>query len=1142
MLLYASEQEIDSNLLCVYDDGSSIDILNNELLFYDDTIVEAEHLVIQNSSSTYDRVRCKGSVLGFGECYFDRHQFCNILCAYNAERNDNLCVVEIKDEQNGKRKGYNVEIKGTPVVLKFRWCNKVMLGSLLPLYNYLFENQGAKIFAMKTFKSKKHLQTMARFEKAVRAVRGIQHKLGFQSDDHASISIDRGYFKNVPINSKDFKLATVSYGPDVPMSKGKGIFSRKIEMEDMVSSLKEGECSGEADIHFIGKHAFLMTVIQPTFYGVLVYLGDKTGDMKGDKLKEAIGHTSRIVSKYGWKLVSLIYDGEKSIGGDKLDIGRLRDEIFDAYGIRCKSLDPGVHAKHVERKCRHWKDKLRSLNFKSLFCIPPSLVPQLGIAGMTWCNMDPTTSNVNMAPPLVLMTGETIDYNKMCVATFGDYVLASEDHGVTHSSTEKERKSELLYLFPNDTSGSHKLFSLDSLEKGKGRAYPSRSVKHKDVQKYVPMHVIARLNRQALKERSAIKGMTPEQATDLDEMIGYREDLVINVAPELIARSPVTTSHIDVGGEEAAQPDGATVVTTFESKKKIHHGDFINFMIATEGIGISDESRELMFATRKEVDYRKAKVEVGNPAVSAMHREFAGLVKKKTFHPVQSSKLTAKEIKKALPGRGFVKPKPIEIDPTNWKGRFVADGSRQKHSDYDIYKMVSSPAAYTTSLFSVAAHAAAKKKAVMCFDWELAYLNADQIGEKVHVLLDAIYVKILKHIDKDTDYTPFIRDDGKMYVQLDKALYGCIQSARAWFEHLKAAMIDLGYKQNPYDPCVFNLFNEKGEIIVTVVYHVDDGFAAGDSEKDLDRLQKQLLQKFNNEIKFQRGRKLKYLSMIMDFTEDYKVLITMSEYTENLVKSWKIEKKREVPAKPNLFEVDEESPLLDKQQKKELHKGIAQLLWLAIRTRPEILCPAIFLTSRVQDLRQQDLKKFLDVLEYLNNTIELGIILGAEKDGTLKVSVYADASFGVHMDGKSHGATVISYGRGAIQVQSGKIKTTAKASAEAELYQLSDGISNGVGALEFAKAQQFVGPNDSGIVHEDNKSTIHLLKNGRSTSNRTRHIKIRYFFVKQYLDSGEFILCYCPTAEMIADILTKPLQRSDFLRLRPKLLGYDYMQ
>ena len=67
--------------------------------------------------------------------------------------------------------------------------------------------------------------------------------------------------------------------------------------------------------------------------------------------------------------------------------------------------------------------------------------------------------------------------------------------------------------------------------------------------------------------------------------------------------------------------------------------------------------------------------------------------------------------------------------------------------------------------------------------------------------------------------------------------------------------------------------------------------------------------------------------------------------------------------------------------------------------------------------------------------------------------------------------------------------------------------------------------------------TMSLAKNGKSNSDRTKHTKLRYFFIKQFLDSGEFELIHCPTDLMIADILTKPLQGETFKRLRDLLMG-----
>jgi len=63
-------------------------------------------------------------------------------------------------------------------------------------------------------------------------------------------------------------------------------------------------------------------------------------------------------------------------------------------------------------------------------------------------------------------------------------------------------------------------------------------------------------------------------------------------------------------------------------------------------------------------------------------------------------------------------------------------------------------------------------------------------------------------------------------------------------------------------------------------------------------------------------------------------------------------------------------------------------------------------------------------------------------------------------------------------------------------------------------------------VFQDNLSTMALTTKGRSASEQTRHVHIRYFFVKDRVDSGEVCIKYMPTKLMLVDILTKPLQET----------------
>ena len=78
------------------------------------------------------------------------------------------------------------------------------------------------------------------------------------------------------------------------------------------------------------------------------------------------------------------------------------------------------------------------------------------------------------------------------------------------------------------------------------------------------------------------------------------------------------------------------------------------------------------------------------------------------------------------------------------------------------------------------------------------------------------------------------------------------------------------------------------------------------------------------------------------------------------------------------------------------------------------------------------------------------------------------------------------------------------------------------------------------VLYQDNQSTILMLKNGRnSCTGNSRHIHIRYFFVKDRVDKKEVKIEYCPSLNMLADFFTKPLQGQLFLKFKQVLMGHE---
>ena len=109
-----------------------------------------------------------------------------------------------------------------------------------------------------------------------------------------------------------------------------------------------------------------------------------------------------------------------------------------------------------------------------------------------------------------------------------------------------------------------------------------------------------------------------------------------------------------------------------------------------------------------------------------------------------------------------------------------------------------------------------------------------------------------------------------------------------------------------------------------------------------------------------------------------------------------------------------------------------------------------------------------------------------------------------------------------------KQKLNTKSSTKAELVAVDDMMSQIIWTRNFLIEQGF--ELNGNVVYQDNQSAILLKKNGTaSSSKQTRHINIRFFFVKDRVQSGELSIEYCPTDEMVADFFTKPLQGEKFL-------------
>jgi hypothetical protein len=173
-------------------------------------------------------------------------------------------------------------------------------------------------------------------------------------------------------------------------------------------------------------------------------------------------------------------------------------------------------------------------------------------------------------------------------------------------------------------------------------------------------------------------------------------------------------------------------------------------------------------------------------------------------------------------------------------------------------------------------------------------------------------------------------------------------------------------------------------------------------------------------------------------------------------------------------------------------------------------------------------------MKYPRGTRTLPLILSANGTGILKW--WVDAAFAVHPNMQRHSGGGLSLGRGFPIVSSTKQKLNTRSSTESEIVGADDFMPAICWTQYFMEAQGYQVQDN--IFFQDNKSAILLEKNGKaSSSKRTKHVNIRYFFITDHVNKGDISLVWCPTGDMIEDFMTKPLQGALFQKFRDQIMG-----
>jgi Reverse transcriptase (RNA-dependent DNA polymerase) len=445
----------------------------------------------------------------------------------------------------------------------------------------------------------------------------------------------------------------------------------------------------------------------------------------------------------------------------------------------------------------------------------------------------------------------------------------------------------------------------------------------------------------------------------------------------------------------------------------------------------------------------------------------------------------------------------------------------------------------TSAILIISQLAAAEGRHVISLDIGSAYLNAkmpkDDPSKLVFMAIAPLIASILTDIDPG--FKKFSRPDGSIIVELDQALYGCIESALLWYKELSTFLGSTGFRPNPYEKCILN--KEQAGTQTTIAVYVDDLLITSGSQEDAEAVVNALRDKYK-ELKVTTGKVHNYLGMVLDFSNPPCVTIRQNGMVEDIVTKAKssthiptVKASPTSPCTEQLFSSSPDSPLLSEAAKAEFHSYTAKWLFVGGHGRPDLLTPISYFTKRVLNPTEEDARKLSRAIGYADSTS--GIALTLRSNLPPKITTFIDASFATHPNMRSHSGVCISLGRGAYYSKSTAQKLNTTSSCEAELVALSKGMQQSLWSSYFIEEQGY--PRCPITVLQDNQSTVKLVENGRPTSELSRHIRIGYFWLHDLVVKGIIRLVYCPTENMIADLMTKPLQGSLFRTMRDRVMG-----
>ena len=211
---------------------------------------------------------------------------------------------------------------------------------------------------------------------------------------------------------------------------------------------------------------------------------------------------------------------------------------------------------------------------------------------------------------------------------------------------------------------------------------------------------------------------------------------------------------------------------------------------------------------------------------------------------------------------------------------------------------------------------------------------------------------------------------------------------------------------------------------------------------------------------------------------------------------------------------------------------VGALMYLVSCTRPDIAAAVNQLSQAMSRPLKEHMTSAKHVLKYLQGTSS--IVLQYNKCSDNNLVGFTDASFGSTESRRSVTGYVFLLNGAAISWKTRVQPTVALSTAESEYMAACAATQEAIFLRNLLSDIGFT--QTTTVLFEDNQPAIKIAEN-RITSQRSKHIDVKYHFIREAIIDGKIKLVYVPTCDQLADILTKILKPEPTARLRSQMFG-----